>query len=129
MTTKPTTDMNAIAIEALNLWQEHLATLATDPKAKADLARMMEPSRQMFAEWAEKMQAMAHAPAASPFTATPAPVSPSGAEAVRASSDDGAVRISQLALRVAELEERVAKLESRKQRSAGKTRGAAAKPE
>ena len=124
-------NLTALASEALNLWQEHLAKLAADPKAKADLAQMMEPSRKMFAEWMEKAQNAAHgtASSASPEAATggTAASAPDGAATVRPASDDGALRFAQLALHVAELEKRVARLEARESRAAREAAGDPAK--
>jgi hypothetical protein len=123
MTTKPSPDLNKLAAEALDLWQEHLAALASDPKAKADLAQMMEPSRRMFAEWMKKAQATSHDGAETfPFATQHASGgnAADGAATVRPASDDGTLRLAQLALHVAELEKRVAKLEARKSRTAAK---------
>jgi hypothetical protein len=119
------TDLNALAAEALDLWQEHLAAASSDPIAKAEMMRLLEPSRRLFADWAAMMQSGAHATGASAkpsHTASPnAPAKAHGAEAVWPASDDGTLRIAQLAHRVAELEKRVAKLESRKSGKAAKT--------
>ena len=52
----PSRDLQALAGEACDLWQEHLATYANDPKAKEELMRLLAPSRQLFAEWASLMQ-------------------------------------------------------------------------
>ena len=115
MTDKPQPDINAVAIEALNLWQEHLTKLASDPKAKADLVQLLEPSRRMFAaplfaEWTEKAQNAMHGTTATTH----------GATTLRDAPDDGALRLAQLTLHVAELEKRVAKLEAAKSRTAAK---------
>ena len=119
----PPADLNALASEALDLWQEHLAAASSDPAAKAEMMKLLEPSRRLFADWAAMMQSGAYATGASAKhapTETAARVAAKAdrAEAVRPASDDGALRIAQLAHRVAELEKRLDKLESR---SAGKT--------
>ena len=114
----PNPDLNTLAIEALDLWQEHLAALASNPTAKADLANIMEPSRRLFAEWMKKAQATGHG--AETFTfAQNQPTD--GAATLRPAPDDGSLRLAQLAFHVAELEKRVAKLEVRKPRAARKT--------
>lgn len=118
---KPPADLNALAAEALDLWQEHLAMAASDPAAKAEMMKLLEPSRQVFADWATMMQAGPYANAASAKSATghaagkpsAAAQTAHGAEAARPASDDGALRIAQLAHRVAELEKRLAKLEAK----------------
>jgi transposase-like protein len=128
MSTKTPSDLNNLASEALDLWQEHLAALAADPKAKADLAQLIEPSRRLFAQWMEKAQTTANGTAPLATTeGTTEPVTTNGPETVRPESDDGALRIAQLTLHVAELEKRVTQLESRKRVVAAKT--AATPPE
>ena len=109
----PPSDLTALAAEAMNLWQEHLAACATDPKAKAELMKLLEPSRQAFADWTAMMQHGGHASGASTKT-----TSKGGATAAGPASDDSALRLAQLAHRVAELEKRLDRLESR---STGKT--------
>lgn len=110
-------DLNALALEALDLWQEHLTHLANDPKAKQDLAQLMEPSRRLFAEWMQKVQTPAPEtadvqPADQDGNAPPSPaVEPAP---VPVTADDGTLRLAQLALHVADLERRVGKLESRR---------------
>lgn len=142
MTTKPPdfTDINALAIEACDMWQEHLSSLASDPAARADLTRFLEPQRRLFADWAAMMQQGGiHAPPSSekeeqptsdepaaraddaprPTAAEPEPEPEPAADPVSvppqsfAASVDDPLRVAQLALRLAELEKRVAQLESR----------------
>lgn len=126
MTTKQPdfADINALAIEACDMWQEHLSTFANDPAARAELTRFLEPQRRLFADWASMMQqgglhgftdaktnAADHPTSARTEDAeqrAPSPSSPSN----NAHGDD-ALRVAQLALRVAELEKRLAQLESR----------------
>ncbi len=141
-------DFAALATEACELWQEHLATCSSDPKAREELMRLLEPSRRMFADWTTLMQNATHGHGAPPnfsdsSTAGPAanggsgPASaPSasaanreaasgeaGAEAARMAPDDIIVRLAQLAHRMAErmaeLEQRVARLESGQTGAAG----------
>jgi hypothetical protein len=126
-------DLNTLAIEACDMWQEHLAALASDPAARADLTRMLEPQRRMFAEWVGMMQKggnpefpppkpdTANSAAAKPEPETdpaaanaaphaaPAPPSPAAPRGVAGGDDP--LRTAQLALRVAELEKRLARLE------------------
>jgi hypothetical protein len=115
-------DMNALAAEVMDLWQEHLATYASDPAARDELTRMLEPQRQLFADWTSLMQNGIHgAPTAQTNRAErsdtanpskPAPQPAHGATPAATPSDDGALRVAQLALRMAELEKRMANLES-----------------
>ncbi|HUY68436.1 MAG TPA: hypothetical protein VMV79_03955 [Alphaproteobacteria bacterium] len=132
----PDTDFDALAAEALDLWQEHLASYATDPKAKNELMRMMEPARQWFADWAAMMQ---HGAYGANLFGKGAPAGGAGggtagahrgarqqggdrtggaAGAARAASagtapGHGTFGVAQLARHVAELEKRVAELEKR----------------
>lgn len=108
----PPADLQALAAEALDLWQEHLAMTASDPVAKTEIMKLLEPSRRMFADWATMMQNGPYAANASPKSAT-ANVIKDGPASTGAASDDGALRIAQLAHRVAELEKRIAQLEAR----------------
>lgn len=114
MTTKQPdfADLNAMAIEACDVWQEHLSTLANDPAARADLTRFLEPQRRLFADWAAMMQqggshdftrAATNPPASAP--------EPAASASGGAASGDDPLRAAQLALRVAELEKRIAQLE------------------
>jgi hypothetical protein len=121
-TTKPEMpDINALAIEACDMWQEHLSTLANDPSARAELTRFLEPQRRLFADWAAMMQqggknesqrakpnAASATPPSSAEAAPPRPASSSGT-----THGDDPLRVAQLALRVAELEKRLAQLESK----------------
>ena len=124
MQEKPSSDLNALAIETLDLWQEHLAALAADPKAKQDLAQLMEPSRRLFAEWIEKAQTTPYGTAS---FAQAKPATTDGPASAGLASDDGSLRLAQLALHVAELEKRVARLESGPRRAARKNPDAAKK--
>ena len=143
-------DLNKLAIEACDLWQEHLSSFAKDPAARAELTRFLEPQRRMFADWVQMMrQAPASAPADRRPSAgetpherpRPAPEPASSqpaADSVRndARSDanlppsrgvehgDDALRVAQLAYRVAELERRLAQLESKSAGNAGHPRRA-----
>jgi hypothetical protein len=133
----PSSDLQALAQEACDLWHEHLSSYANDPKAKAELMRLMAPSRQLFAEWATLMQNGAYGAANLSKTTTAGEKSggeaqatgfckhqtTSGAEASRTeavgrASDGNADQFAELADRVAKLEERLARLDPG---SAGKT--------
>lgn len=130
-------DFAALASEACDMWQEHLATCANDPKAREELMRLLEPSRRMFADWTTLVQNATHghgarqpspdssgsgpaargsngqSHAATPPTAATNSEQDSaetGAEASRVAPDDIIVRLAQLAHRMAE---RMAELEQR----------------
>jgi hypothetical protein len=114
-------DIQALAAEVVDLWQDHLSVLATDPQAKAELMQLMEPQRRLFADWAAMMQNGMHATGASPNpgqsqsqpAAASQPVAESAARAEAAADafDDSALRLAQLAHRTAQLENRVSELE------------------
>jgi len=53
-TEKP--DWSQLAKEALDLWQNHLTSLASDPKAKEEMARLVAPMSQMVSDWTGMMQ-------------------------------------------------------------------------
>ncbi|MDE2030065.1 MAG: hypothetical protein KGI97_05815 [Alphaproteobacteria bacterium] len=127
-------DLNALAIEACDMWQEHLSTLANDPAARAELTRFLEPQRRLFADWAAMMQKGAFhtgnkdatqqgggqhddSSQRSPHTgdAGGAGTAPANETAPPSRGDDAGddpLRVAQLAYRLAELEKRVAALES-----------------
>ncbi len=52
----PRQDWTKLAKDALDIWQSHLTALASDEKAKDDLAKMMAPMTQMAGQWANVMQ-------------------------------------------------------------------------
>lgn len=52
----PKQDWSVLAKEALDLWQNHLTSLATDPSAKDEMARFVAPMSQMFTQWTSMMQ-------------------------------------------------------------------------
>lgn len=54
-TTKNPDWMN-LAQEALSLWQDHLSSFASDPKAKSELSHLVSPMSRMFAEWMSVVQ-------------------------------------------------------------------------
>lgn len=125
MTTKnDMPDINALAIEACDMWQEHLSNFANDPAAREQLTRFLEPQRRLFADWAAMMQQGGSYGTGSEKTGSgPAEAqadesqSPGNAAAPAAATGgdahgDDALRVAQLALRLAELERRVAELES-----------------
>lgn len=109
-------DMNAMALEACDMWQEHLSNLANNPNARADMMRFLEPQRRLFADWANMMQHGSYgtgdATAESPKQeAEPEPATSTASQGDTTHGDDS-LRLAQLALRLAELEKRVAQLES-----------------
>jgi hypothetical protein len=131
----PARDLAALAREACDLWQEHLASYANDARGKAELMRMMAPTHRLFAEWATLMQNSAYggifgkggsSGAAGGKTSGTAGVGKSAAagsaasrsEAAGPASDGSALELAELADRVARLEEQLARLEHS---SAGKT--------
>jgi hypothetical protein len=99
-------DFTILAAEVMDVWQNHLTALANNPTAKADMAQYLMPMQKLFADWAAMMQPVSHAAGTPPQPASPR-ATPAGA-----ASDDGALRVAQLAYRVAELEKRLGKLES-----------------
>ena len=109
-------DFAALAAEACDLWQEQLSAVADNGVARAELMRLLEPSRRLFADWAAMMQTSAHGD--SPFTggrgaqAARSTATASRAAPPGAASDDGALRLAQLTHHVAELERRLVRLES-----------------
>jgi hypothetical protein len=120
----PFSELNQLAIEACDMWQEHLSTLASNPDARSELTRFLEPQRRLFADWASMMRQegtgkreQEKASKQENDTTKPAPVpepTTAPAEAPRgAAHGDDSLRVAQLALRVAELEKRLAKLESK----------------
>ena len=107
------TDLNTLAVEACDAWQEHLSTLANDPAARAELTRFLEPQRKLFADWAAMMQQSGtNEPPRTQNSAAPQPA-PEAAASGGAAHGDDPLRVAQLALRVAELERRIAQLEAR----------------
>ncbi len=117
-------ELGALATEVLDLWQEHLASYAVDPKAKAELARLMVPAGQMFAEWAKVMQ---HSPYGTGATfkyqgtgfhsqsepkEAPSYNQAAGSKTARTASNDGVISLTQLAGRMAEFEKRLTELEA-----------------
>lgn len=125
-----TAPLAGLAAELCDLWQTHLTSLAHDPQAKADLARLFEPQRQFMAQ--AMTQGMAAytavttppssapssgAPHHAPETHTPSqPAAPTESSAARTetsatASDDGALRMAQFAYRLAALERRIDQLE------------------
>lgn len=53
---KAKSDWNNLAKDALDLWQNHLTSLASDPKAKEELAQLVGPMGKMFSDWTEMVQ-------------------------------------------------------------------------
>jgi ubiquinone biosynthesis protein UbiJ len=109
-----TPELEALASEAADMWQDYFATLAGQSAAKADLIHLLEPQRRLFADFIAMMQHGRNGPAANSRPASPAPhAAPSRAAAAPLTFDDGALRVAQLAHRVAELEKRLTRLEAR----------------
>ena len=122
-------DLKALANEALDLWQEHLAAYSNDPKAKQELMRLMAPAQQLFAEWAVLMQQNLHGDFGKHAKTGHAGGAAAGAyggggndtaqfHKTRAAtsgtaSDGGSVAMAQLAQHAEKLEKRVADLEKR----------------
>lgn len=121
------TDIHSLAAEVMDLWQEHLSLYASDPDAKAELIKLLEPQRQLFADWTAMMQNNVHGTGAaktdsSARTQAASPtVASAGAASAAPAFDDGALRVAQLAHRLAELEKRVSQLESQIVAGAAKT--------
>jgi len=120
-------DLNTLAIEACNMWQEQLSNYSKDPALRAELARFLEPQRRLFADWAAMMRQggsdESKRSEAEPANGGDAKAESHGASGAATGKADPAAsgvfahdhdpfRIAQLALRVAELEKRVAQLES-----------------
>jgi len=131
MTTKQPdfSDLNALAIEACDMWQEHLSTLASNPDARAELTRFLEPQRRLFADWASMMKPETFAGGGSHDTdrtathsAKEAKPAPAASAQSSSSYGDDPLRTAQLALRLAELEKRVAELEADATKSASPRR-------
>jgi len=131
----PAPDLEALASEVCDLWQDYFASIAGQSAAKADLVRMLEPQRRLFADLITMMQsgrdgtATPQASAAAKARAAAshaAPIPTHGSASAAASSDDGALRVAQLAHRVAELEKRLDRLEAGN--AAGSRRGAGKAP-
>jgi hypothetical protein len=110
-------DLEALASEVCDMWQDYFSALASGAASKADLTQLLEPQRRMFADFMSMMQ---HAPhgtypnstkAFGPGGKSAGGAAPSGAAPLAFASDDGSLRVAQLAHRVAELEKRLAKLE------------------
>ncbi|MCL2473635.1 MAG: hypothetical protein FWF23_01850 [Alphaproteobacteria bacterium] len=125
-------DLNALAIEACDMWQEHLSNIANNPEVRSEFTKFLEPQRRLFADWAKFLQ-NGFKPADSTNDAvkpeepqqqpTPETVNasanseqPSAPQNPSQSSspyDSDSLHVAQLALRVAELERRLAQLESK----------------
>jgi ubiquinone biosynthesis protein UbiJ len=123
-------EMAALASDIADMWQDHLASIAADPTAKADFMRLIEPQRQAFNQmFADYNMMMHHAPHAARQTShASGPAAPETTRSAPAAtaSDDSALRLAQLAHRVAALEERIRKLESRDESKTRKRAGKAA---
>ena len=56
----PSTDWSQLAKDALDIWQNHLTSLATDPKAKEEMARFVTPMTEAMTGWSSVMQQGMH---------------------------------------------------------------------
>lgn len=54
------TDWTQLAKDALDIWQNHLTSLATDPKAKEEMARFVTPMTEAMAGWSSVVQQGMH---------------------------------------------------------------------
>lgn len=54
------TDWTRLAKDALDIWQNHLTSLATDPKAKEEMARFVAPMTEAMSGWSSVMQQGMH---------------------------------------------------------------------
>jgi hypothetical protein len=55
-TEKAKSDWNKLAKDALDLWQNHLTSLANDPQAKEEMAQLVGPMGKMFSDWTDMVQ-------------------------------------------------------------------------
>lgn len=120
---KTNSDMAALAEEVCDLWQDHLANLANDQGAKAEMSRLLEPQRQLFtrlfADYALMMQHKGHDKTGTHSGGAEIDEKASRrATSSATASPDSSLSLAQLAHRVATLEERLAKLETRPKRGA-----------
>ncbi|MFY9287205.1 MAG: hypothetical protein WAO98_01760 [Alphaproteobacteria bacterium] len=117
-------EIQSLASEVMDLWQEHLAVYASDPSAKAELMRLLEPQRRLFADWASMMQNGFHAGSFASSDGTPHADAASATARTASSataSDDSALRLAQFAHRLAELEKRLDRVEAALNAPAPKT--------
>jgi hypothetical protein len=126
-------DLNALAIEACDMWQEHLSNIANNPEVRSEFTKFLEPQRRLFADWAKFLQTGLNASAGTTATEPEKPVTEPQPTEASINKDDNteqqtpaqnppqsstpydsdSLRVAQLALRVAELERRLAQLESK----------------
>lgn len=57
---KKAADWSHLAKDALDLWQNHLTSLACDPKAKEEMARFVAPMTEAMTGWSQMMQTGMH---------------------------------------------------------------------
>jgi len=119
-------DLEALASEVCDLWQDYINALAGQSAAKADFVRLLEPQRRLFADFMTMMQHGRDGTASPASTAAKPHAASAGAAPPAGSSDDSALRMAQLAHRVAELEKRLNRLEAAP--GAGSRRGAGKTP-
>ena len=106
-------ELEALAGEVCDMWQDYFSALSSGAASKADLTQLLEPQRRLFADFMSMMQ---HAPygagKGTSASGSGGKSAPYGAAPAAHASDDGSLRVAQLAHRVAELEKRLAKLET-----------------
>lgn len=118
------TDIEHLARDYLQLWQEHMSAIATDENAAETMAKTMALMNSGAATFAKAMADAAQSsgidPTAKQDSAAPHGVSPSSPDdkphsdsppASGLSSDHADANVAQLLERIAELEKRVAELE------------------
>jgi hypothetical protein len=106
--TPKTTDLEALARRYLDLWQEQVAAMATDPKVAEAVATGVALMNQGAATFAQAVNLKTAAkPGGKPDERDPA-----GSPSVAAAPDDPRLDGDQLARRLAAVEERLAALEA-----------------
>jgi len=109
-TKKP--DLNALAMEACDMWQEQLSNIANNPELRSEFTKFLEPQRKLFSEWTKLMQEGFAAKAEKKETSEQ---KQSDAQNNAPQNERDSLRVAQLALRVSELERRLSLLEAKQQ--------------
>ncbi len=109
-------DLAALAREYLDLWEDQLTAMATDPDMARQSARFFDALSAFGAQTnplvSANLAAMLRTPTESRDEPDDATSSEDGAQTAPASSDDRDERLDQLTRRVADLEKRIAELEA-----------------